>query len=346
MYTAVSDFTISLLPGKQKRTQGGWISVNAVCCQHNGHNPDTRGRGGLLAGGDGKVSWHCFNCGFKTSYTPGISLSFKYRKFLKWLGAAENDIQRLIIESIRLKTIVTPDYVPREEFKFESRGLPPDARSIVDIAANTRESPHPLFIRAIEYLQHRTIDINKYNFFWSPSVEHKLNYRIIVPFYWNGEIVGHTARAVDDAIKPKYHSDHPPHFVFNLDTQHKDNAIVVVSEGPFDAMSIDGVSTQTNDISEQQADIIESLGKSVIVVPDFDKHVNKQGREVWPGETTIKRALEYGWSVSFPVWSDECKDVNDATIKHGKLFTLKSILDGAESNPVKIQIKAKKIKNG
>ena len=344
MTLSISNFTISLLSSKQKRTQGGWISVNAVCCHHNGHNPDTRGRGGLLPSGDGKVSWHCFNCGFKTSYTPGGPLSFKFRKLLKWLGANENDIQRLIIESIRLKNTVTSENYAKETFIFDKRTLPADAKNILEIA-ETDAMPDSLLIRGIEYITKRSIDTRRYNFFWSPSVEHKLNYRVIVPFYWNGDIVGHTARAVDNAIKPKYYSDHPPHFVFNINQQRQDSAFVIVSEGPFDAMSIDGVSTQTNDISEQQADIIESLGKSVIVVPDFDKHINKQGLEVWPGKMAINRALEYGWSVSFPIWRDECKDINDATIKHGKLFTLKSILDAVEHNPVKIQIKAKKIKN-
>jgi len=49
-------------------------------------------------------------------------------------------------------------------------------------------------------------------------------------------------------------------------------------------------------------------------------------------------------SVSFPVWRSECKDVNAAVMKYGKLFTLKSILEGVESNSIKIQILMKKIK--
>jgi hypothetical protein len=343
MSNSVQDYTLSILPPKKKRSQGGWISVNAVCCQHNGHNADTRGRGGLLAPGDGKVSWHCFNCGFKTSYTPGRQLSFKYRKFLKWLGANENDIQRLVVESIRLKNVVTPETTSQEEFSFDARSLPPDAKNIIELLESNEDSPQ--LLRAVEYVHGRAIDMNRYNFFWSPMPDYKLNYRILVPFYWEGKIVGYTGRSIESAIKPKYHSDHPGHFVFNTNNQLQTNAVVLVFEGPFDAMSLDGVSTQTNDISEQQADIIESLGKNVIVVPDFDKHINKQGREVWPGEVMIDRAIEYGWSVSFPPWRSECKDANDAVMKYGKLFTLKTILDSVESNPVKIQIITKKIKN-
>lgn len=346
--TVISDYTISLLPRKQKSSQSGWLSFNAPCCHNNGHNSDTRSRGGVLAETDGKISYHCFNCGFKTSYVPGRTLSFKYKKLLNWLGAGENEIQRLTLESVRLKnTILIENPVAvHEEFSFESRQLPSNAINIIDAVIASGENVSEDLANAVKYVHDRCIDLSKYNFFWSPNIENKLNHRVIVPFYYKNQIVGYTARLTDTTTKiKKYHSDHPGHFVFNLDNQHKDNKIVLVVEGPFDAMSIDGVSTQTNDISEQQADIIESLDKNVIVIPDFDKHYNKQGREVWPGEVTIKRALEYGWSVSFPVWRNDCKDVNDAVIKYGKLFTLKSILDGVESNPIKIQILTKKIKH-
>jgi len=346
--TVISDYTISLLPRKQKSSQSGWLSFNAPCCHNNGHNSDTRSRGGVLAETDGKISYHCFNCGFKTSYVPGRTLSFKYKKLLNWLGAGENEIQRLTLESVRLKnTILIENPVAvQEEFSFESRQLPSTAINIIDAVIASGENVSEDLANAVKYVHDRCIDLSKYNFFWSPNIENKLNHRVIVPFYYKNQIVGYTARLTDTTTKiKKYHSDHPGHFVFNLDNQHKDNKIVLVVEGPFDAMSIDGVSTQTNDISEQQADIIESLDKNVIVIPDFDKHYNKQGREVWPGEVTIKRALDYGWSVSFPVWRNDCKDVNDAVIKYGKLFTLKSILDGVESNPIKIQILTKKIKH-
>jgi hypothetical protein len=346
--TVISDYTISLLPRKQKSSQSGWLSFNAPCCHNNGHNSDTRNRGGVLAETDGKISYHCFNCGFKTSYVPGRTLSFKYRKLLKWMGANENEIQRLVLESLRLKNTISIEnpIAVQEEFSFEPRQLPSNAINIIDAVIASGENVSEDLANAVKYVHDRCIDLSKYNFFWSPNIDNKLNHRVIVPFYYKNQIVGYTARLTDTTTKiKKYHSDHPGHFVFNLDNQHKDNKIVLVVEGPFDAMNIDGVSTQTNDISEQQADIIESLGKNVIVIPDFDKHYNKQGREVWPGEVTINRALEYGWSVSFPVWRKDCKDVNDAVIKYGKLFTLKSILDGVESNPIKIQILEKKIKN-
>ena len=126
-----------------------------------------------------------------------------------------------------------------------------------------------------------------------------------------------------------------PNYVFNTDKQLDDNPFVIVVEGPFDAMSVDGVSVMSNDCSEVQADIIDSLAREVIVVPDADK----------AGANLVKRAIEYGWSVSFPVWQEECKDINDAVVKYGKLFVLKSIIDARESSRLKIELMRKRLHN-
>ena len=349
MFNAVQDYTLSILPSKRRRSQSGWISFNAVCCHHNGDSADTRGRGGVITNPDGGVSWHCFNCGFKTSYQPGRPLSFKFRKLLNWLGADPTEVKRLIIEAIRVKELIRPEDIraPEEEIVFEARSLPQEAQSFLALAEFYKlaeyQSTPKLFTDAVHYALDRKIDTIKYDLYWTPEIEHKLNHRVIVPFVYKGETVGYTARATVDGIKPKYHSNHPANFVFNMDNQLPTSKFVLVTEGPFDAMSVDGVSVQTNEISEQQAEIIEGLGREVIYVPDFDQHLNKQGRAVWPGLAAVEQAIEYGWSVSFPVWRETCKDVNAAVIKYGKLFVMKAILEGKESNSLKIKLIAGKI---
>jgi hypothetical protein len=337
MFNSVQDYTLSILPAKKRRSQAGWLSFNAVCCHHNGESADTRGRGGIITNTDGGVSYSCFNCKFKTSYQPGRPLSFKFRKLLGWLGADPNEVKRLVIEAVRLKDLIQPEDIkaPEEEIVFEARTLPKEARSFDEMATFIRlqdeDAPLPAeFNRAVEFVYKRLgSQLSKYEFYWTPEVEHKLSHRVVVPFYYKGAIVGYTARAVEEGIKPKYHSNHPSHFVFNMDRQQHDSKFVIVVEGPFDAMSIDAVSVQTNDISEQQADIIESLGKEVIVVPDWDK----------PGQQMIDRAIEYGWSVSFPVWNETCKDAGEAVERYGRLFVLKAIIDAKESNSLKIKLK-------
>ena len=152
---------------------------------------------------------------------------------------------------------------------------------------------------------------------------------------WEGKTIGYTSRAFVDGVKPKYYSSYEPNFVFNTNMQQRDSKFVIVCEGPFDAMSIDGVAVLGNECSEQQAEIIEGLGKEVIVVADRDR----------AGARLLHNAIEYGWGASFPVWQETCKDINEAVVKYGKLFVLKAIIDGKETSKLKIELMRKKLYN-
>jgi DNA primase len=143
--------------------------------------------------------------------------------------------------------------------------------------------------------------------------------------------VGYTARAVNDA-KPKYLSEQQPGYVFNLDAQNNNRQFVIVCEGPFDAISINGCALLGAEIKDSQNWLLKQLNKEVVLVPDRDK----------AGLLTLEQALDYGWSVSMPDWPDGVKDVNDAIIKLGRLATLYKIAHAKEANPLKIQLKAKK----
>ena len=338
MLDTIQNYVISILPAKRKTTPSGWTSFNCPCCIHNNENADTRGRGGLHVNPDGSLSYHCFNCHFKASYQPGRHLTFKFRKFLQWLGAPDGEIKRLVIEAIRIKDLILPEDIkvePDEKIEFTKRFLPTDARSIIELITfyelSDWQTDHSHFNEVILYIDNRGIDFTKYNIYLSEDVSHKLNKRVIIPCYWNDEIIGYTARAIDNDIKPKYYSHYEPNYVFNTNMQQPDSKFVVVCEGPFDAMSIDGVAVLGNEVSEQQADIIDALGREVIVVADADK----------AGSKMIDAALKYGWNVSFPIWQETCKDVNEAVVKYGKLFVLKSIIDANESNKLKIELKKK-----
>lgn len=341
MLTAVQDAINQLLPAKRKyNSSSGWTSFNAVCCHHNGESADTRGRGGIISNGNGSVSYSCFNCGFKANYTPGRHLTYKFRKLLSWLGASETEVKRLVIEAIRVKDFVAPEQVveQHEEVTFKPRPLPAEALTIKQLSVFYRMSdyenmPEEIY-NAVHYVNERKIDVHKYDFYWTPETAYNLHKRVIVPFTWKNEIIGYTARAVDENVKPKYHSQYEPNYVFNVDRQTPERKFVIVMEGPFDAMAVDGVAVLGNEVSEVQADIIDSLGREVIVVPDNDR----------AGRSLVDQATEYGWSVSFPIWHEDCKDVNEAIIKYGKLFVLKAIIDGKESSKIKIELKKKKMK--
>ena len=323
MLTAVQDAVLQLLPTKRRRSASGWLSFDAVCCHHRGHKSDTRGRGGIIINGDGALSYSCFNCRFKASYRPGWHLNLGMRRLLAWLGADERQISRLVIEAVRIKDVVGPaEYQPETEtIKFKARSLPDDVTLV--------EEDHV----ALQYCQARNINLDHYPLLVSRRTDHNLNRRVIIPFTWQGNLIGFTSRAWDPQVRPKYYSQYEPNYVYNIDKQHQDWKFVIVVEGPFDAMSIDGVAILSNDCSETQAEIIDSLAREVILVPDRDR----------AGTRLINNALEYGWSVSFPVWHETCKDVNEAVVRYGKLFVLKSILDARETSRLKIELKRKRL---
>ncbi len=339
MLNSIQQTVLQLLPARRKTGQNGWTSFNAPCCVHNGETADTRGRGGVKTNA-GQISYHCFNCGYTASFIPGRHLTFKFRKLLAWLGADDLTVRRLVIEAVRLRELVAPEelaQVPDEEIKYEARSLPEQARNIVELAnfysiGDYNNVPAEL-LAAIEYIHRRSINPNRYNFYWTPEEAYNLHRRIVIPYYYRGETVGYTARSIVDGVKPKYWSSHPADFVFNLDQQQPNWKFVIVCEGPFDAMSIDGVSVSGAEISDTQVDQIDRLQREVIVVPDTDR----------AGRKLIDRAIEAGWAVSFPVWQENCKDVNDAVVKYGKLFVLKSILAAKETSRLRIELKKKKL---
>jgi DNA primase len=121
--------------------------------------------------------------------------------------------------------------------------------------------------------------------------------------------------------------------VFGTDLQKPEWEIVLVFEGIFDAISMNGLALTHNTINDNQVAVIQQLGKRVIVVPDQDK----TGLEI------CDRALELGFEVSLPNWSEDIKDANDAIIKYGRLNTLLSIIDSATNSKIKVEVMRNKI---
>jgi hypothetical protein len=257
------------------------------------------------------------------------------------MGAGDSDVKRLVIEAIRIKDLVAPEQVkdePEEKIEFKVRELPKDALSFQQLLTHhildDFNNVPTLLNSAVDYIKARKIDHTKYDFYWTDSTEHSLHQRVIIPMIWEGNTIGYTSRAFTDGVKPKYYSHYEPNFVFNTNNQKRDSKFVIVCEGPFDAMAVDGVAVLGNEVAEQQADIIDALGREVIVVADADKS----------GVKLVDAAVKYGWSVSFPVWQEDadCKDISDAVVKYGKLFVLKSIIDSKESSKLKIELLRKR----
>ena len=325
--SVVADTVLTYLPPKRKQTPSGWLSFNAPCCHHNGTSADTRLRGGLITNPDGGVSFHCFNCGFKASWQPGRNLSHKLRKLLQWMGAPDDIVNKVALEVMRENEGVESKTQLVQLPTFNTVPLPEDAVPISSIE-NADQVPQTM-IDVIEYMHSRGLYLDDYNFHWAPSLGYRD--RLVIPFYYEGKVVGWTARKVRDG-KPKYLSEQQPGYVFNLDNQTPNKIFCIVCEGPIDAIHIEGVALLGSELKDQQALLINRLGKQVIVIPDRDA----------AGKKLVEQAIEQGWSVSMPEWSHEINDVGDAVDKYGRLYTLHSIVTAAEESPLKIRLRAKK----
>lgn len=308
---------ISFLPAKRKQTSGGWISFNAPCCVHNSESADRRQRGGIK-NTDQDWSYHCFNCGFTASFVLGRTLTFKARKLLAWLNVPQEEIERINLESLRHRNIEgilneRQQAVRPVEIQFEECDLPADTEELTDTA------------RA--YLINRNITLD-----YPYLSKRGTRSGIVVPFTYDDQIVGHTTRFLDDRT-PKYIQDIQPGYVFGTDLQQNSWQSVIVVEGVFDALSINGVAVLHADINDAQARLIRSLEREVVVVPDQDL----------PGMRLVERAVELGWSVSMPEWPDGVKDVNDAVIYIGRLATVLIIMQARETSRIKIELRKKQL---
>ena len=349
----IQNTILTSIPANKKKTPSGWISFNAPCCVHNGETADKKKRGGIMNSADGTISYHCFNCGYKASYVVGRRLSQKMRTFMSYIGVPDQTIQKLALEAIRQEESGIETFKKKKFVSFKKKDLPTQTHKldwwldryidkkvwdgekyIKKAILSTKQKQ--LIDKLLLYLEERGIGADWYDFMYSADPYFDMNNRVIIPFYWKGEIVGYTGRRLQEhSFDPKdgikYYTDVQPGYVFNMDAQDWSRKFVLVTEGPFDAITISGVSILGSEINDTQRELIEGLNRQIIVVPDRDA----------PGEKLINQAMEFGWSVAFPEWDNKVGDVAEAVLKYGRLFTIQSILKTTESSKLKIDLKRK-----
>lgn len=326
---------LTSLPAGKKKTPSGWTSFNAPCCIHNGESADKRKRGGIMTTADGTLSYHCFNCGYKASYVIGRRLTAKMRQLMGWLGIADDTIRKLAIEAMRHEELDIK-YEKKKFVNFQKKTLPKNSHRLEVwlekyVAKDLTAPQYEKIDGVLNYLKQRGIDPSWYDFMYSPDMNFDFNKRLLIPFYWRGDVVGYTGRIFVQSDKAKYFTNVQPGYVFNMDAQHWNRKFVIVTEGPFDAITVSGVSILGSEINQTQKDLINGLNRQVIVVPDRDAS----------GQKLVDQAIEFGWSVAFPKWPDDVTDVADAVSKYGRLFVIQSILKTTETTKLKIDLQRK-----
>lgn len=327
----IQDIIRGYLPN-QNIGPNGWISFNCPLCHLQGQpRPDTRSRGGIMFPDDNCIRYSCFNCHLKTGWDSGTLFSVQFKKLLSALMPHEQlmRLSLLVLKENEAARTITPVAQQRKLFvpDWKEVALPEASAPLQECLHDARA------VKVAEYLHSRKL-LGSADWHWSSSKDFELYNRALLPLTYKNKIVGWHARlAYDPVLKPrkKIIKKHDTGYMFGLDAQTADRKYVILVEGEYDALAISGVSTGTNSISQNQADVIERLQKTVIVVPDRDS----SGRELEAS------AIKYGWDVSYPRWDSGIKDTAQAVATYGKLFVLKNIIENRESNKIKLKVLGK-----
>jgi hypothetical protein len=331
------------IPGQRKHGGNAFINFNCPMCTSRGEaRPDTRMRCGVKNNYPG-VGVHCFNCNFRALWSPGENLSKSMREFMEAIGVPHREIQKINIYARQTRSLLEDQDIVRLDQKpprFDCMALPEGSRSIEEWAEDGCQDPN--FLKTADYMFSRGSDvIGDTRFYWTPLEDHRLNQRLIIPYLQKGEIVGYTARSVEDGKPLKYYTQSRPDYLFNIDAlTNRKRRVVVLVEGVFDAIAVDGVGLCGARLNAQQIAWINATGKTVILVPDRDK----------AGARLIDLAVENQWNVAFPTfregkgnfvrwWEPDVKDCAEAVRRYGRLWVLMSILKTAVSDKNEIKMK-------
>jgi hypothetical protein len=193
------------------------------------------------------------------------------------------------------------------------------------------------FLKVCDYLRSRGEAIEHgYDYWWCPQSRNQLNQRLLIPLLHGDTIVGYTARYFEKKPPsniPRYwNSVIPQGYLFNHDVATKPNRqFIVVVEGPFDAIAVQGTAVMGSVLSEWQIHWLCQQGKQIIILPD------REGKN----QDLIDTALLFGWGVSFPDWEKDIKDAADACKEYGDIYTISSVLNASTTNPIEIGVRRK-----
>lgn len=300
-----------------------WHPVLCKVCNDHGRKGPRAG----FAFNDTGVGYQCFNCGKKASfsYIDHNPISQNMIDVLTAFNISEIDWQRAIANKLTNKP-ATSSSSQSPVVKIEPQQLSiPSYFYKLD-----KRNDDPWTELAIYYLEDRKIDINNYQFYLVNKTDHpdsKRWYgRLIIPFYKDNKLIYWQGRDLTNKQQRKYLNVNTDRNCVLSDFSQlfeKTSNPLFVTEGWFDAFPINGVAIFGNQLSKQQILWLNKSNRQKVIIPD----------KFGDGDVLARQALSLGWSVSTPDIGS-CKDINEAIIKYGKLYTLKTITENIHSGIV------------
>lgn len=312
-------------------------SWNRVYCAVCGDGTHEKGpRGGWKFSGD-MAAYHCFNCGVKGTldFTREFPLSKEMPKILEAFDVDKKDYLPLLFKDKK------KEYVkPKSKLDIKIINLP-------ELFVPLKEAPPDKLDLARKILHDHSISADDYPFYFSKpplhnqleNFEEEIYYRsianrLIIPAYSRGDVIYYEARIlIEKNDSPKYISSKgasKSDVCYFMDRIYeKTNAPLYITEGFFDAWHVGGIATMRNGMSNNMIDLLNSIDRPKVVVPDRGGDSNK----------LAEIAIENGWGLSILKYGN-CKDVSENVKTYGKLLTAKNIYESiVYGNKAKLMLK-------
>jgi hypothetical protein len=121
-------------------------------------------RGGFIVNGGDAVSYHCFNCGFKSSWQPGRLVGPKLKNLMRWLSIPDDLINKMVFDAMRVKEDSELGSKLQLVPTFTPRALPLNSEP-VEHWLEGKVNKH--LVPVLEYINSRALYLEDYPFYWS-----------------------------------------------------------------------------------------------------------------------------------------------------------------------------------
>lgn len=324
----IIEYIYSLLPADAKETSGGWITWNCQSCgrvEGTGVN-DTRRRGGMKIDGTGFV-YNCFNCKFKVGYHIGDYLSRNAKQLFIDLGCSHDQIMKL--NMLAMKNLSGENKEKVSEVKRKYYKLPFYYNNILTTSKDLQGTEN--FKESIEYLYKRNPNVFYWRDFYWTAQEKAIAFKC----FEHQQEVGYIKRYYGKNAKIKYENLIPSGHIFNFDLIDTNRKYQILTEGVFDAISLNCFGLLGNDITKEKLNYIKMISNrfKLIYLPDRDI----------AGFKVVKKLYDESVDVGFAFpenWDKNIKDGFDAVYKYGRLKSIQDIIKSADFNKTSAMIKA------
>lgn len=210
--------------------------------------------------------WHCWRCSVRGNF----------------IGLIKQLLNVSLSKAISIAKKYSDNDFVVEEHNGRKLQFPDNCFPLLE----PRNDEHELYRKlAVEYLVSRYVNpYDKFDWKFTPRTDDMYSYLVIIPLYFNYEVVSWIGRRYIPTIKPKYVNAPKEKSVmttkqilFNYDNYTEDD-FIFLTEGIFDALRFGrlGISTFGKIVSNEQINLLTiKRPKKIFYVPDKDVKQNE-----------------------------------------------------------------------